>query len=108
MVVRDRSELIHDDTHDNVSTFSEDHEGFSDDEQSIMDELVEGEDQDDSSVENHASNIGDPSQSDDYRPLSPTAVAAHADDLFCKDYIVDSPVLHLHPISETLAATITQ
>ena len=108
MVVRDQSESLHTDTHDNVSTLSEDPEGFSDGEQSLMDEIVDGEEQDQGSVEDPASNLGDPSQSDDYWPLSPTAVAAHADDLFCKDYVVDSPVLHLLPISETLAATMTQ
>ena len=42
-----------------------------------------------------------------HAPPSPSTIAARADDIFCRDYIVDPPVLHLKPISETLATTLT-
>ena len=54
---------------------------------------------------NNDNDIGDMVTSD--APPSPSTIAARADDIFCRDYIVDPPVLHLKPVSEMLAATLT-
>ena len=90
----------------------------------MMDQLIDGSDQEDTLSEGHVDdqNVvekisdrdnlslnGDPlHRNDAHRPLSLSSISAKGDDIFCKDYVVDPPLLHLHPISETLAATITQ
>ena len=42
-----------------------------------------------------------------HAPPTPSTIAAKADDIFCRDYVVDPPILHLKPVSETLACTLT-
>ena len=39
--------------------------------------------------------------------ISPSMIATAADDIFCKEYVVDPPLMHLPPVSETLADIIT-
>ena len=123
-MVRDTDES-HNKDHNDVSNsnFSDQNEEFSDSNHSMMDQLIDGSDHedtlskgpiDDQNFDNTAGrdNVslnGDPLHGNDsHTPLSLSSISAKADDIFCKDYVVDPPILHLHPVSETLAATITQ
>ena len=125
LVVRDTNESHHEHHNDvSNSNFSDHNEEFSDSDHSMMDQLIEGLDQEDTLSEGHVDdqNVvekisdrdnlslnGDPlHRNDAHRLLSLSSISAKGDDIFCKDYVVDPPLLHLHPISETLAATITQ
>ena len=125
LVVREQDES-HVDRHDNVSSGSlSDNEGFSDSDRDVMNNLIDGSDDENSEVEfannsdrednasvgpNDTSTQGEELSQigDSHRPLSPTSISAKADDIFCRDYVVDPPLLHLHPVSETLAATFTE
>ena len=78
----------------------ENSEGYSDSDDNIIDNIL-NDDQIDNrdSVENNDNN--------DNSPPSPSMISAKADDIFCQDYISQTPVHHSQLVSEALATTLT-
>ena len=92
---------------DTVSEHFSDHgdsseEGFSDSDSQQIDTILN-----DKNVEHDKNNTSISNDIEEERPLSPGTIALHADDIFCHDYVVNPPVMHLKPVSETLAETFT-
>ena len=84
-------------THDNSSDKESSGE-YSDSEEHVMHDLI-----------NHPSSWEGTADDIVYHtPLSPSSIAAKADDIFCQDYITEAPVKHLPPVSMTLAEKLTE
>ena len=75
--------------------YASDHEGFSDGDASEMEDLIEDN--------NLNSLLNKPSESNVHKDLN-----SKCDDLFTENYLVDPPITHLLPISDTLASAIAQ
>ena len=77
-------------------------EGFSDSDSQAMERIINDKSNE---HDEHTSVIN--ADNAEERPPSPGTIASRADDIFCHDYIINPPVMHLKPVSETLAETFT-
>ena len=99
----DHGEGLEDTVSDNYSdNGGSSEEGFSDSDSQAMERIINNK----SNEHDEHTSVIDADNAEE-RPLSPGTIAAHADDIFCHDYVINPPVMHLKPVSETLAETFT-
>ena len=77
-------------------------EGFLDTDSQAMDRILNDKN------DEHDNHTSTSNENEEECPSSPGTIALCADDIFCHDYIVNLPVMHLKPVSETLAETLTK
>ena len=98
----DHGEGLEDTVSDNYSDNRDSsEEGFSDNDSQAMDRIINDKSNE---HDEHISVINDNAEE---CPPSPGTIALCADDIFCHDYIVNPPVMHLKPVSKTLAEIFT-
>ena len=85
-------------------------ENFEDSDMESIDDVIDDTILDNCQSPVNNTGLGDDSQQglDEPPLISPSMIAAVADDIFCKEYVMDPPLMHLPPVSETLADIITR